>query len=387
MMWFIILTFNENPHFHLLMPQEPQNKNNTTGNYKNHQDLENYFANTIIPQLFIDGDMILRKFTPPAMKQFSLTEKDVNRNIHDVKENFRYPTLLENIEEVNQTGEILEKEVQTSDGKWYEMNILPYRVFEENRTDGVIITFVNITKRISTLRELEKLNAEHETLMDALSHDIRQPLSAIVLLSDALMNAYTSRNDLQFKKYIATLKASSNSMRDLVKDFIAENEPQPELAGEPVRVNIENIAQDVILSLKYEIFNKGISISTNFQTSEIIFSRNNLRSILYNLLRNSIKYKKAESPLEILISTIKQEDYILLQVKDDGIGIAEEHQQDIFKKSTRVSHSIEGTGMGLFIIKRMIESKGGRIEVESELGKGSTFSVYFPVDFKKDGES
>lgn len=355
-------------------------KNKTENNRKKNQDLENYFANTIIPQLFIDGDLILRKFTPHAMRQFSLTDEDVNRDIHEVKENFRFPTLIENIEEVIQTGEILEKEVQTTDWKWYQMSILPYRVFEENRTNGVIITFVDITKRIRAIAELEKLNSEYLTLIDALSHDIRQPLSAIVLLSDALLNAYNEQNTPQFKKYIATLKASSNAMRDLVKDFIAVSEDQPELERDPVRVNIENIAQDVIISLKPEIFNKGISISTDFQTSEIIFSRNNLRSILYNLLRNSIKYKKAGKPLKINISTVKKDDHVVLQVKDNGIGIAMEHQEAIFDKSTRVSHKIEGTGMGLYIIKRMLENNGGSIKVESNLGKGSTFSVYFSVN-------
>lgn len=357
--------------------------NSTDENYIRNHALENYFANTIIPQLFVDGNMILKKFTPPAMKQFSLTDADINKNIHDIKDNFSYPTLIDNIEEVVETGEILEKEMQTTDGKWYQMNILPYRVFEENRTDGVIITFIDITKRLITLKELEKLNSEHDTLLDALSHDIQQPLSAIVLLSDALMEAYKKQNTEQFTKWIQTLKTSSNTMRDLVKDFIVENEAQPELSGEPVRVNIEDISHDVILSLKTEIFDKGISISTDFHTSEIIFSRNNLRSILYNLLRNSINYKKPSSPLEIIISTVKTDGHVLLQVKDNGIGIAEEHQNAIFKKATRVSHSIEGTGMGLFIIRRMMENKGGKIEVASELEKGSTFSVYFPVDFEK----
>lgn len=353
-------------------------------NYKKNQELENYFANTIIPQLYVDGNMILKKFTPPAMQQFSLTEADINRNISEIKENFRYPTFLDNIQEVTQTGEILEKEVQTTHGKWYQMNILPYKVFEENRSDGVIITFVDITKRLTILKELEKLNSEHNTLLDALSHDIQQPLSAIVLLSDALMEAYKKQNTPQFTKWIETLKASSNSMRELVKDFIVENEQQPELSKGSERVNIEDIAHDVILALKTDIFDQGISISTDFETSEIIFSRNNLRSILYNLLRNSIKYKKPGSPLEITICTIKKKDHVLLQVKDNGIGIAKEHQEDIFKRATRVSHSIEGTGMGLFIIRRMIEDKGGSIEVESEIGKGSTFSVYFPVDFEKE---
>ncbi len=359
------------------------NDNAPVENHKKRQELENYFANTIIPQLYVNGNMILKKFTPPAMKQFSLSDADINKDIHEVKENFHYPTFIENIEEVNRTGEILEKEVQTTDGKWYQMNILPYRVFEEDRTDGVIITFVNITKRLIALKELEKLNSEYNTLIDALSHDIQQPLSAIVLLSDALTEAYKKQDTPQFNKWIETLKSSSNSMRELVKDFIVENEGQPELLGEPERVNIEDISQDVILSLKTEIFNKGISISTDFQTSEIMFSRNNLRSILYNLLRNSIKYKKPGSPLKIVISSMKAEGYILLQVKDNGIGIAEEHQKEIFKKATRVSHSIEGTGMGLFIIKRMMENNGGRIKVESELEKGSTFSVFFPVNHGK----
>lgn len=362
---------------------EEVDKNNLVDNYKKNQDLENYFANTIIPQLFIDGNLLLKKFTPPAMKQFSLTEEDIDRNIYDVKENFRFPTLTANIEEVIETGEILEKEVQTTDGKWFQMNILPYRVFEENRTDGVIMTFVDITKRIKAIGDLEKLNSEYNTLIDALSHDIRQPLSAIILLSDALMKAYEMQNTPQFTKYIATLKASSNAMRDLVRDFIAESEDQPELEGEPIRVNIENIAQDVIVSLKPDIFNKGISFSTDFQTSEIIFSRNNLRSILYNLLRNSIKYKKEGQALKILISTVKKDDHVLLQVKDNGIGIAEEHQEAIFKKSTRVSHKIEGTGMGLYIIQRMLKNNEGHIEVESQLGKGSTFSVYFPINKEK----
>src|SRR5436190_24092186 len=85
-------------------------------------DLENYFRNTIIPQLFIDRDLRLRKFTPPAMKQFSLTRNDIGKVIGDIKDNFRYPSIVENIETVISTNEILEKEIQTTDFRWYQMN-------------------------------------------------------------------------------------------------------------------------------------------------------------------------------------------------------------------------------------------------------------------------
>ena len=82
---------------------------------EHNDELENYFKNTIIPQLFVDADLILRKFTPPAMKQFSLSAGDVGRPIYDIKDNFRFPGILEDIETVIESNEILEKEIQTTD--------------------------------------------------------------------------------------------------------------------------------------------------------------------------------------------------------------------------------------------------------------------------------
>lgn len=121
------------------------------------EELENYFSNTIIPQLFIDADLRLRKFTPPAMKQFKLKDEFIGKPLADIAENFRYPTIIENITSVIETGEILEKEIQTTDMYWYQMNILPYIIKKENRTNGVIITFVDVTPRIRDLKEQERL--------------------------------------------------------------------------------------------------------------------------------------------------------------------------------------------------------------------------------------
>lgn len=119
-------------------------------------DLANYFSNTIIPQLFVDADLILRIFTPPAMEQFSLTYDHVGKNISDIKDNLRYPYVVDDIWAViDNTNRSIEKEVQTTDGRWFQMNIVPYLEYEEDVINGVIITFVDITKRLETLRELE----------------------------------------------------------------------------------------------------------------------------------------------------------------------------------------------------------------------------------------
>ena len=144
-------------------------------------ELENYFRNTIIPQLFVDKNLVLRKFTPPAMKQFSLKLDDVGKSIEDIKDNFRFHSIVENIEYVINSNEILEKEIQTTDLRWYQMNIIPYVIIKTKKTNGVIITFVEITGRIKDLVNQEMLISNHETLLDTISHDIKGPLTSILL--------------------------------------------------------------------------------------------------------------------------------------------------------------------------------------------------------------
>lgn len=345
--------------------------------YHINQELENYFANTIIPQLFVDENMILRKFTPPAMTQFSFSEADIDRDFHEVKDNIKYPTIIENIEEVIETGSILEKEIQTTDKEWYQMNILPYIIKNENRSNGVIITFVNITDRVSALQEMERLYMQNDTLLYALAHDIRQPLSTILLLKAGLKKSYDDNNDKLFQKLTNQLTGTVTSITSLLNTFIDENRSQPDYSAEKARVNIQQIFKEVKASFKNEIRAGNIEIITEFQSTEIEFSRTNLRSIVYNLLNNAIKFKDPDRPLSIYVSTEKRDDYILLKIKDTGRGIPAAHLKTIFHKFERLNSDVEGTGMGLYIVKRMVENNDGTVAVESKEGQGSEFSIFF----------
>lgn len=107
----------------------------------------------------------------------------------------------------------------------------------------------------------------------------------------------------------------------------------------------------------------------------IEFSKKDLRSIVMNLLSNAIKYRSERRP-EVLIKCYQKDQYAILSVTDNGIGIDLKHAK-LFKMFKRFNTETEGTGIGLYIIKRIIDDAGGKIEVESEVGKGSTFSVYF----------
>jgi two-component system, OmpR family, phosphate regulon sensor histidine kinase PhoR len=337
-------------------------------------ELENYFNNTIIPQLFVDADMILRKFTPAAMTHFKLSDIDVGKHIDEVSNNIRFPTIIENITEVIESSKDLEKEIQTTDKVWYQMNILPYIIKKENRTNGVIITFIDINNRIQILEGYEKLNRNFENVIHSISHDIKGPLSNIESLINILKG--TPESESEHRLIIDMLSESVENLRRTVED-LADTENDKEFAKEPERVNFGNVIEDAKLALRNKIAETNAKISTQLDEAEVSFSRKNVRSIIYNLLSNAIKYRKPDSTPKITITTKMSGDHTLLQVSDNGLGIAEDKLHSIFDRYTRLHDNVEGTGVGLFIVKGMVENMGGRIEVESKESEGTTFNVYF----------
>ena len=337
-------------------------------------ELENYFSNTIIPQLFVDADMILRKFTPPAMKHFELSKADIGRHMDEVSSNIRFPTIIENIEEVIESSKDLEKEIQTSDKRWYQMNILPYIIRKENRANGVIITFIDINDRIEVLRRYEKLNKSYENIIYSLSHDIKGPLSNIEGLVYVLKEM--QREEADTKSIVDMLRLSVGNLRRTIEELADIRVSDTDFAKEAERVNFGNVIEDAQLALKDRIYEAGAQVKCQIHETEINLSRKNVRSIIYNLLSNAIKYKASDRAPEIFIKTEKLENYTLLSVSDNGVGIEENKKEAIFKRYTRLQQDVEGSGLGLFIVKRMVEDAGGKIEVESKLGKGTTFKVY-----------
>src|SRR6185312_1710861 len=287
------------------------------------------FSNTIIPQLFIDANLILRKFTPPAMKQFNLSTDDVGKSIYDVVNNFRFPSIIENISHVIETNEILEKEIQTTDLRWYQMNILPYVKQVDNKINGVIITFVEITLRIKDLKEQEALIADHETLLDTISHDIKNPLSGLLLTIEMLSNGI-AENPKEFKSLLKIAKNAVKKIQSVISELTDARKQEHKYKAVDELLNFENILEDVRLTLLDNIKESHAIIRSELNVSEITFSRRKLRSIIYNLLNNAIKFKSPGCKPEIFIRTTRENHFIILSVKDNGIGIDDTNQKEIF---------------------------------------------------------
>jgi two-component system phosphate regulon sensor histidine kinase PhoR len=342
---------------------------------KHNAELENYFRNTIIPQLFVDENFILRKFTPPAMKQFNLLPTDIGKSVIEIHDNFRYPSMIENIQTVIDSNEILEKEIQTTDFRWYQMNILPYIQQEDNKSNGVIITFVEITFRIKDLKEQEKLISDHETLLDTISHDIKNPLNNLVLAIDQF-KSMGLENQQNFKELLAIVERALNKMKNLIDELSDSRKEEHKYKSHVELLNFEHILEDVRLTLSEDIKSSGAIIRSDVQISEMTFSRRKLRSIIYNLLHNSIKYKSPLRRPEIFIQTIRDNDYIIISIADNGIGIDKSKHDAVFSKYYRLDHGVEGSGIGLYLVKELVTNAGGKVLMESELDKGTQIKVF-----------
>lgn len=148
-------------------------------------------------------------------------------------------------------------------------------------------------------------------------------------------------------------------------------------------IDLPNIIEDVRLSLAPQIIESDIQIKQNLKVSEITFVRRKLRSVLYNLINNAIKYTPVSRSAAILVSSYEESDYVVISVRDNGIGMTAENQKTIFEKFKRISKSVEGSGVGLYLVNTIVTQAGGKIEIHSEPDKGTEIKVMLKNEIVK----
>jgi signal transduction histidine kinase len=145
-------------------------------------------------------------------------------------------------------------------------------------------------------------------------------------------------------------------------------------------VRLADVIEDVRLDLLPEFTQAGAQLEVAVGDSQPhVFSPKNLRSIVYNLLSNAIKCRHPDRQAYVRISCATNKRSFLLEVKDNGLGLSEQQQQRLFQLFQRLHTHMEGTGVGLYMVKKIVENAGGTISVRSEEGFGTTFSLVFPV--------
>jgi signal transduction histidine kinase len=144
------------------------------------------------------------------------------------------------------------------------------------------------------------------------------------------------------------------------------------------RVSIAASLEEVLADLKREMDATGVQLRLSLEACpEINFSKKNFKSVIYNLLSNAIKYRSLDRPAHVQVSCHQTGGYVVLSIQDNGLGVDTQQTNKMFAMFTRLHSHVEGSGIGLYMVKKIMENAGGQIKVESKVGEGSTFSAYF----------
>ena len=227
------------------------------------------------------------------------------------------------------------------------------------------------------VEELARSNAELEQLAYVASHDLQEPLRMVSSYTQLLAKRYQGRLDSDADKFIAYAVDGANRMQRLIQDLLTYSrvgQAQKEL----VETSNEDALQNALINLSQAIAESS-AIITYDSLRPVVMSEIQLTQLFQNLVGNAIKYHGPEIP-RIRISCSTKEKELTFSVRDNGLGIARQHYDRIFVMFQRLHARDEfsGTGIGLAISKKIVERHGGRLWVQSEPGKGSTFSFSLP---------
>lgn len=233
-----------------------------------------------------------------------------------------------------------------------------------------------VRKLLERERELNDLKSKFVSIA---SHEFRTPLSTI-LSSASLVNQYKDRGDLEkITHHTQRIKSSVNHLTGILNDFLSLGkleEGKLEVVREPIQLEefFNEVLEDMIPTLKE---GQHIKLLGNENDSKVNLDVRIVRNILFNLISNASKY----SDKPITLSYDCNETEFSFHVQDEGVGIPDEDKKHIFTRFFRASTagSVQGTGLGLNIVKRYVELLNGTITFESKYGKGSKFSVLIPI--------
>ncbi len=267
-----------------------------------------------------------------------------------------------------------------------ELALLPLaRTFRVNvvplKKDQVTVGVVAVLRDITEIRDLEKMRSE---FVANVSHELRTPLTSIKGFVETLMDGALEDKDVAIR-FLEIINVEANRLNRLITDILSLSSleaKEQEIPKTPV--NFKDILEKVIPVLAPLAQAKQIELSTEVSPELPIFSANEdmIRQLLINLIDNAIKYTPEGGKVTIL--AVPGKTGIKVSVKDTGIGIPPESMPRMFERFYRVdkarSRELGGTGLGLAIVKHMLEVHQGTIKVESQVGVGSKFTFYLPLD-------
>lgn len=266
----------------------------------------------------------------------------------------------------------------TKSGEIKYFDFSPTIINFENQK-AFLTTSIDITERKMAEEKLRELNAQKDKFFSIIAHDLKSPFNSIMGFSELLMEQIKEKDYKGVDEYAKMIVESSKQALDLLMNLLEWSRAQTgRMQFSPENFDLVHLVDENILLFDLIAAQKAITINKALPHELIIFAdKQMIRTVLRNLISNAIKFTRQRG--EINISAEKTAKEVLISVSDNGIGIAPERIEKLFRidenNSTYGTNDEGGTGLGLILCKEFVENHGGRIWVESEQEKGSTFYV------------
>lgn len=278
-------------------------------------------------------------------------------------------------------------EAMVSEMKFFERNYLVSSVplYEaDGSIERILVVFQNITTQKSVQKEKELLINELTKNIHDLrqfsyitSHNLRAPISNLIGIMSLIDMNSIENPDTAFlvEKFKESTFILNETVNDLLNILLIKNNVNVQKEV----FSLQQVWQDVCTSVNSQIRNAGAVITADFSNAkDIIFNKSYAESILLNLLTNSLKYRHKDRKLKISLRTAEEDEFLVLHFCDNGIGInLDHHREKIFGLYQRFHNYTDSKGLGLYIVHSQITALGGKIEVDSEVDKGTCFNIYF----------
>lgn len=227
------------------------------------------------------------------------------------------------------------------------------------------------------IQELARANEEMQSFIYSISHDLRMPLVAVQGFTNLLRDEYGDELKGEAEHYLSAIVQSTGKMSDLIEDLLQLSRVG-RMDTEPEEVALETLVEAITTELKVKTSKRKLNFRIKEPLPETHCNRKRLYQVFSNLLGNAVKFTRDLPEAKIEVGVKKKGDKKEFYVRDNGPGIDPQYHEEVFKAFRRLHGSgYEGSGMGLTFVKKIVESWGGNLRLESKPGKGATF--YFTI--------
>jgi len=338
--------------------------------------------NTIVNSIF-DGVMVVNKtgelvlFNPASLKYFDLNEIIIGEKILGIlpKEVSDLINKILNTEKYENKSYSTQLELKQNRELCVEVSCSPVP-----HPDGSLAGVVTVINNITEMKKLEYVKSQFVSMV---AHELKAPMAAVMGFMNLILDDSMGIKPDKQKEYISRSTKRLQGLIEMVNDLLDISRMEIKKKEREIKeLNIPEILKSNVDFLELELKKKGITVTTNLELDlpPIKADNNEINRLYTNILSNALKYNKEKGTIDI--SAYKSGNYVVTKIADTGIGMKPEDREKLFQEFFRVKNdqtrNIPGTGLGLSIVKRIVESYSGKIEVDSEYGKGTTFIIKFP---------